>query len=291
MSDVLIGRREHVATITLNRPERLNAISGPMLQQLSQVLVEFDSDRDVRVIVLTGAGRGFCSGLDLQSAGDNDLGGSAGAFRIEDSPPFVLRRIETPVLCALNGPAAGYGMDLALGCDLVIASESASLAPPIRRAAVAESGGTWLLPRLIGWQKACEVLLLGRKLAAADLARLGLVNLVVPDEEFEGVVAAVGSRALGPGSARGPGQQAADAPRAGLDLRSQWPPRHGRAHHALSHHRLRRGHPGVPREATAGLPGKLTSPFSQALVSGAPPSALLFEFGATTRDRGSASPA
>lgn len=189
MSDVLIGRREHVATITLNRPDRLNAISGPMLQQLSQVLVEFDSDRDVRVIVLTGAGRGFCSGLDLQSAGDNDLGGSAGAFRIEDSPPFVLRRIETPVLCALNGPAAGYGMDLALGCDLVIASESASLAPPIRRAAVAESGGTWLLPRLIGWQKACEVLLLGRKLAAADLARLGLVNLVVPDEEFEAVVA------------------------------------------------------------------------------------------------------
>ncbi len=188
MSDVLVNRREHVATITLNRPDRLNAISGPMLDQLSALLVSCDADPDVRVMVLTGAGRGFCAGLDLQSAASNDLGGSAGTFRIEESPPFVLRRIETPVLCALNGPAAGYGMDLALGCDLVIASESASLAPAIRRAAVAESGGTWLLPRLIGWQKACEVLLLGRKLGSAELARLGLVNLVVPEADFPTVV-------------------------------------------------------------------------------------------------------
>ena len=139
--------------------------------------------------MLTGAGRGFCAGLDLQSAASNDLGGGASAFRIDDSPPFVLRRVETPVLCALNGPAAGYGMDLALGCDLVIASESASFAPPIRRAAVAESGGTWILPRLVGWQKACEVLLLGRRFDAAELSRLGLVNLVVPEAEFDGVVA------------------------------------------------------------------------------------------------------
>jgi enoyl-CoA hydratase/carnithine racemase len=191
MSDVVVSRRDHIATLTLNRPERLNAISGPMLADLSRLFVECDADRDVRVIVLTGAGRGFCSGLDLQSAGDNDLGspsGGAGMFRIEDSPPFVLRRIETPVLCALNGPAAGYGMDLALGCDLLIAAESASFAPPIRRAAVAESGGTWLLPRLIGWQKASEVLLLGRKLASADLQRLGLANLVVPDADLAAVV-------------------------------------------------------------------------------------------------------
>jgi enoyl-CoA hydratase/carnithine racemase len=189
VSDVLTHQHEHVATITLNRPDRLNAISGPMLKRLSELLVAFDADPDVRVIVLTGAGRGFCAGLDLQSAASNDLGGGASAFRIDDSPPFVLRRVETPVLCALNGPAAGYGMDLALGCDLVIASESASFAPPIRRAAVAESGGTWLLPRLVGWQKACEVLLLGRKFDAAELARLGLVNAVVPEGEFDGVVA------------------------------------------------------------------------------------------------------
>jgi enoyl-CoA hydratase/carnithine racemase len=191
MSDVLLDRRDHVATLTLNRPERLNAISGPMLDELSTLLVACDADRDIRVIVLTGAGRGFCAGLDLQSAGDNDLGNpasGAGTFRIEDSPPFVLRRIETPVLCALNGPAAGYGMDLALGCDLLIAAESASFAPPIRRAAVAESGGTWILPRLIGWQKACEVLLLGRKLDSADLQRLGLANLVAPDEDFHRMV-------------------------------------------------------------------------------------------------------
>ena len=88
------------------------------------------------------------------------------------------------MLCGLNGPAAGYGMDMALGCDLVVASDTASLSPPIQRGVVPESGGTWLLPRLVGWQKASEVALLGRKLKADDLQRLGLVNLVVPEAEF-----------------------------------------------------------------------------------------------------------
>ena len=191
MSDnqVLLERRGNVATLTLNRPDRLNAISGPMLADLSRLLVECDAARVVRVIVLTGAGRGFCSGLDLQSTGAPDPSGDTSLFRLEDTPPFVLRRVDTPVLCALNGPAAGYGMDLALGCDLVVASSTASFTPPIKRAVVPESGGTWLLPRLIGWHKACEVVMFGRKLDANELERLALVNLVVPEAEFAGTVA------------------------------------------------------------------------------------------------------
>ena len=190
MSDeVLLERRGNVATLTLNRPDRLNAISGPMLADLSRLLVECDADRDVRVIVLTGAGRGFCSGLDLQPTGGPGPSGDTSLFRLEDTPPFVLRRVDTPVLCALNGPAAGYGMDLALGCDLVVASSTASFTPPIKRAVVPESGGTWLLPRLIGWHKACEVVMFGRKLDAHELERLALVNVVVPEAEFGGTVA------------------------------------------------------------------------------------------------------
>ena len=197
MPDVLLTRDGHVATITLNRPDRLNAISGPMLADLSRLLVECDADRDVRAVVLTGAGRGFCSGLDLQdvAAGQGigsggGGGGGAGGFRIDDTPPFVLRRLDTPVLCALNGPAAGYGMDLALGCDLVVAADTATLVPPTRRGVIPESGGTWLLPRLVGWHKACEVTLLGRKLDAAEMQRLGLVNLVVAHDDLAKTVAA-----------------------------------------------------------------------------------------------------
>jgi enoyl-CoA hydratase/carnithine racemase len=195
MPDVLMSRDGHVATITLNRPDRLNAISGPMLAELARMLVECDGDRGVRAVVLTGAGRGFCSGLDLQdvAAGQgigSGGGGGTGGFRLDDTPPFVLRRMDTPVLCALNGPAAGYGMDLALGCDMIVASDAATFVPPTRRGVIPESGGTWLLPRLVGWHKACEVTFLGRKLDAADLQRLGLVNLVVAHEDLDKTVAA-----------------------------------------------------------------------------------------------------
>ncbi|HEY7071312.1 MAG TPA: enoyl-CoA hydratase-related protein [Acidimicrobiales bacterium] len=199
MSEVLLSRDGHVATITLNRPDRLNAISGPMLVGLARMLVDCDADRDVRVIVLTGAGRGFCSGLDLQdvaagqgigSGGGEGGSGGGGGFRIDDTPPFVLRRLDTPVLCALNGPAAGYGMDLALGCDLIVASDAASFVPPTRRGVIPESGGTWLLPRLVGWQKACEITFLGRKLGSEEMQRLGLVNLVVPAADLDGTVSA-----------------------------------------------------------------------------------------------------
>lgn len=185
MPDVLYEFEDYVATITLNRPERLNAISGDMLGRLSTLLLECDANRDVRAILLTGAGRGFCAGLDLKdvAAGNDSITTDAANAKISETPPFVMRRVDTPIVCALNGPASGYGMDLALGCDLVIASEEAAFAPPVRRGVVPESGGTWLLPRLIGWQKACEVTLLARKLDAREIERLGLANKVVPHAE------------------------------------------------------------------------------------------------------------
>ena len=180
-----------VATITLNRPDRLNAITGPMLDSLSKALRDSDGDREVRVIVITGAGRGFCAGLDLKdlAAGTGiDANGGGGLanvrFDLAGSPPIVLHTTDKPVICALNGPAAGYGLDMALGCDIRIASTEAKLAAVFtKRGILPESGGTWLLPRLIGWAKAAEVAFRGMTLSAEEALEMGLVNRVVdPDQ-------------------------------------------------------------------------------------------------------------
>lgn len=187
MSEVLEQRDGAVATLTLNRPERLNAISVPMLDLLSERLLACDRDPEVRAIVLTGAGRGFCAGLDLQDASSGSGIGSGGGFPatldLRTAPPVVLHELDTPTICALNGGAAGYGMDLALGCDIRIAGQSGKLAAAFtRRGVLPESGGTWLLPRLVGWSRAAEIIFTGRTLDAARCEELGLVSRVVADE-------------------------------------------------------------------------------------------------------------
>ncbi|TEU00228.1 MAG: enoyl-CoA hydratase/isomerase family protein [Dehalococcoidia bacterium] len=191
-SDLLYEVADGIATITLNRPERLNAITIPMLASLSGALRDADLDRQVRVIVLTGAGRGFCAGLDIKDLvagtgiGADGGGGLATArFDLAGSPPVVLHTTDKPVLCALNGSAAGYGMDLALGCDIRIASSEAKLAAVFtKRGILPESGGSWLLPRLIGWAKAAEVAFRGMTLSAQEALELGLVNHVVEPERL-----------------------------------------------------------------------------------------------------------
>ncbi|HEU4760316.1 MAG TPA: enoyl-CoA hydratase-related protein [Dehalococcoidia bacterium] len=191
-ADLLYEVSDSIATITLNRPDRLNAISGPMLESLSRALRDADQDRDVRVIVLTGAGRGFCAGLDLKDLvagtgiGSGDGAGLATArFDLAGSPPVVLHTTDKPVVCALNGAAAGYGMDLALGCDIRIASTEAKLAAVFtKRGILPESGGAWLLPRLIGWAKAAEVAFRGLTLSAEEALAMGLVNHVVEPERL-----------------------------------------------------------------------------------------------------------
>ena len=186
MSELLYEKDGPIATITLNRPERMNTISGPMLAELSEKLLTANADRDVRAIILTGSGRAFCAGLDLQDAtsgtGIGDGGSLGTTLDLRAAPPTVLHKLDTPVICALNGGAAGYGMDLALGCDIRIASSRAKLAAAFtKRGVLPESGGTWILPRLVGWAKAAEIIFTGRTLDADQCLALGLVNQVVAE--------------------------------------------------------------------------------------------------------------
>jgi enoyl-CoA hydratase/carnithine racemase len=193
-SEVLYEVADHVATITLNAPERMNTISGAMLHQLSERLLEADRARDVRCIVLTGAGRAFCAGLDLQAQMQTSSGGlgglgsldtNPGEFELRDAPPIVLHNLDTPTICALNGGAAGYGLDIALGCDIRVAADTAKLNPGFaKRGILPESGGTWLLPRMVGYAKAAEIAFTGRTLSATESHELGLVNHVVPAAEL-----------------------------------------------------------------------------------------------------------
>jgi enoyl-CoA hydratase/carnithine racemase len=180
---------EHIATITLNRPEAMNTISPAMLAELTRTFIAVNEDPEVRVVVLTGTGRAFCAGLDLnQAASGEGIGGANRRFAetidLRNTPPTVLFAMDKPVICALNGSAAGYGMDLALGCDIRIMADSAKLAAAfVKRGVVPESGGTWFLPRMLGWAKAAEIIFTGRTLNAADCLAEGLVNKVVPGDE------------------------------------------------------------------------------------------------------------
>ena len=190
--EVLYEVSEGVATLTLNRPDRLNTISGPMLAQLTQLLVKANEDPAVRVVVLTGTGRAFCAGLDLVDATQGSgIGSEKQASSVSvnidlrNTPTTVLFAMDKPTICALNGSAAGYGMDTAMGCDIRIAGESAKMAAAfVKRGVVPESGGTWILPRLLGWAKAAELIFTGRTLSARESMELGLINEVVPDDKL-----------------------------------------------------------------------------------------------------------
>lgn len=199
MSDeILYEVADQVATLTFNRPDRMNTITMRMLNDLSERLLQADADPEARVIVITGNGRAWCAGLDVGAAASGDgiggdgASGATGEFNLRDAPPVVLNKIDTPTIAALNGGAAGYGMDLALGCDLRIAAEGAKLsAAYTARGLVPESGGTWLLPRIVGWSKAAELLFTARTLTAAQALDFGLVSQVVTAEELPGATQAL----------------------------------------------------------------------------------------------------
>ena len=186
--EVLYAVADHVAVITLNAPERMNTISGPMLNALTRRLLQANEDPAVRCVILTGSGRAFCAGLDLRQ--NRPEGGISAAslpttLDLRNTPPTVLQAMDKPTICAVNGGAAGYGMDTALGCDIRIMGQSAKLAAAfVKRGVVPESGGTWFLPRMIGWAKATELIFTGRTLSAQESLDWGLANLVVPDAEL-----------------------------------------------------------------------------------------------------------
>lgn len=198
MSDapVLIEDLGHTRRIILNRPEAMNSITGEMLAQLNDEFKKADDDPNVRVVVITGNGRAFCAGLDLkQASAGQGIGGALSAtggtshYSTREICTVTLQRMDTPVIAAINGAAAGYGLDLALGCDMRLMSDKAVIMPGFARMGVVpESGGTWYLPRLLGWAKACEISMLGDTLNAEQSEEYGLVNNVVPAADLDTTV-------------------------------------------------------------------------------------------------------
>ncbi|MGW0598497.1 enoyl-CoA hydratase/isomerase family protein [Streptomyces sp. NPDC002776] len=179
-----------VCRITLNRPEVLNALTPDQRERLIDLLAEASADAAVGAVVLTGTGRGFCAGADLRGAtatGDRIPGDVARMLRLgAQRLTTAVLDCEKPVIAAVNGTAAGLGAHLAFACDLVLAAESARFIEVfVRRGLVPDGGGAYLLPRLVGPQRAKELMFFGDALTAADAERLGLVNRVVPDAELE----------------------------------------------------------------------------------------------------------
>ena len=180
---------DHVATITLNRPEKRYALGDVLTPALRQALLQTEADPDVRVLVLTGAGEAFCAGGDVSGMGDN-LGGDTprsidemvrGLQHAQETVSLRLYDFAKPTIAALPGPAAGAGMSIALACDLRVAADTASLVPAFGRIGLSgDFGGSWLLQRLIGPARAKEVYFTGRRIEATEGAALGLFNRVVP---------------------------------------------------------------------------------------------------------------
>ncbi len=184
----------HVRYIRLNRPDAMNAITSEMLTRLNDELKLADDDPDTRVVIFTGAGRGFCSGLDMKQAAAGE--GITGRLTSPGSRhhstreicTVTLQRMDKPVIAAINGATAGYGLDLAMGCDMRLIADNAILIPGFARMGIIpESGGTWYLPRLVGWAKACEISMLGDNLSAEQALEYGLVNQVVPAADLPNV--------------------------------------------------------------------------------------------------------
>jgi enoyl-CoA hydratase/carnithine racemase len=183
----------HVRRLVLNRPEQLNAMTSELCEALRQELHTIAADRSCRSVILTGAGRGFCAGLDLHGYGaapGND-GSDEARDRLGNQQHMSglilgLRALPQPVIAAVNGPAAGFGLALALGCDIRFASETAVFRVAFINIGVSncDMGTSWLLPRLIGASRSHELMLTGRRVAADEALRIGLVADVVGDDQL-----------------------------------------------------------------------------------------------------------
>jgi len=180
---ILYDINDHIATITFNRPGRLNATFYPMRMEVADALLKAEADNDVRVIVLTGAGRGFCAGLDIKerAAGTNQ---TPPEHRLKAHPvASAFWSMEKPTIAAVNGVAVGAGFEMALLCDFRFAAEGVRMGDlHVQRNLVPDIGGPWFLPRLIGWSKACEIILGGDYITAEEALQMGVVNRVLPQE-------------------------------------------------------------------------------------------------------------
>jgi len=185
-----------IATITLDRPDALNALTVPMKTELLRALRLVARDRAIRVVVLTGAGRAFCAGQDLRERHEPDAAPLATELRDRFNPIIrAMRALDQPIVAAVNGVAAGAGASLALACDIRVASSGASFILAFGGIGlVPDSGASWFLPRLVGASKAAELALLGDKLSATEAERFGLVMAVVGPEALLGEARAVAGR-------------------------------------------------------------------------------------------------
>jgi enoyl-CoA hydratase/carnithine racemase len=202
METLIVDRADGVVTVTLNRPEKKNAINGPMWRELIEV---FDAVADTpsdRVLVITGAGDGFCSGADLAPGDNPDLatqdGGTGSTFRqmrVVGRAALRLHQVPQPTIAAVNGVAAGAGLNLALGCDLIVASERARFSEIFsKRGLNVDFGGSWLLPRLVGLHKAKELVFFAEIIDAVEAERIGIVNRVVPADDLAKVTGELAAR-------------------------------------------------------------------------------------------------
>ena len=186
---VLIEQDSGIATITLNRPDKLNAFAGQMRQEVAAAVKEVAADTGTRVLVITGAGRAFCAGADIaymrKVFAEEDWENAAGLVEAGRAVVSTIRAVSKPVLASVNGPAAGGGANLALACDIRIASDRASIGQTFSRIGVhPDWGGAYFLPRLVGPSKALELMFSGEMLDAAEAHSLGLFNKVVPHDEL-----------------------------------------------------------------------------------------------------------
>lgn len=191
------GEHEGILWITLNRPEKLNALTFPLLGKFREILIDARNDRSVRCLVITGAGRGFCAGMDISGAANPDrqappedvgidIEGSRLNFRFEVETFIALRRLDVPVIASINGPCVGAGFDLASHCDLAVGSTAARYQVAyVKRGLYADLGGFWSLPKILGWRKAMELMMTGRFMSAEEAHEAGLTNYLVEPDQLE----------------------------------------------------------------------------------------------------------
>ncbi|MEP7230546.1 MAG: enoyl-CoA hydratase-related protein [Ginsengibacter sp.] len=187
MSSINLEIKNSIAFITLNRPEKFNAFNREMALLLQQRLSECEVDEQIRCIYITGAGKAFCAGQDLAEVTDPN-GPGMGRILSEHYNPIIskIRTLSKPVVAAVNGVAAGAGANIALSCDVVIAAQSASFMQAFSKIGlIPDSGGTFFLPRLIGFQKASALMMLGDKISAAEAEHIGMIYKFFPDAAFK----------------------------------------------------------------------------------------------------------
>ena len=186
MGSILIEIKDTVAVLTLNRPEKFNSFNREMLLQLQKSLDDCAADKRIRAVYITGNGKAFSAGQDLSEVAGADAPGFDVMLKEYYNPVVSrIRNIEKPVVCAVNAVAAGAGANIALCCDIVVAAESASFIQAFSKIGlIPDSGGTFTLPRLIGWQKASALMMLGDKITAAEAERMGMLYKVFADDIF-----------------------------------------------------------------------------------------------------------